>query len=171
MAATLSSLVDALRQFKLLTPAQLQELETLPSASAAPEMLAQELMQRTWLTPYQANLLLQAKGEQLLLGSYVLLERLGETRPNAETHGSILRTLCRCEVDPQIGAERGHRDEVSPPQFGHRLRAGTAEHAERVVTTEQGGRVVEDVPVDEASFVNGAHIPIDGAQRKAIMDT
>src|SRR5271166_5572598 len=78
MATALSSLLDALRQFKLLTAAQLKELENLPSSIADPKALAKELMQRKWLTPYQANLLLQGKGKELLLGSYVLLERLGE---------------------------------------------------------------------------------------------
>src|SRR5262249_33547527 len=31
-----------------------------------------------WLTPYQANQLLPGRGQELVLGSYILLERLGE---------------------------------------------------------------------------------------------
>ena len=44
----------------------------------APRALAGELIRRGWLTPYQVNQLLQGRGRDLLLGSYVLLERLGE---------------------------------------------------------------------------------------------
>jgi WD40 repeat protein/serine/threonine protein kinase len=43
-----------------------------------PKSLARELIRREWMTPYQANQLLQGKGQDLLLGSFVLLERLGE---------------------------------------------------------------------------------------------
>jgi serine/threonine-protein kinase len=39
---------------------------------------ARELLQRNLLTAYQANLLLTGKGRQLLIGPYVILERLGE---------------------------------------------------------------------------------------------
>src|SRR5947209_4248859 len=72
--ATTTSLVDALRQYRVLEPAQLQQLPALQD----PKALAGELIRRGWLSPYQANLLLQGKGQELLLGSYVLLERLGE---------------------------------------------------------------------------------------------
>src|SRR5947209_659602 len=72
--ATTTSLVDALRQYRVLEPAQLQQLPALQD----PKALAGELIRRGWLTPYQANQLLQGKGQELLLGSYVLLERLGE---------------------------------------------------------------------------------------------
>src|SRR5262249_54908942 len=40
--------------------------------------LAKELLKRNWLTAYQANQLLTGKGKDLLLGSYILLEKLGE---------------------------------------------------------------------------------------------
>jgi WD40 repeat protein/serine/threonine protein kinase len=40
--------------------------------------LARELIGRGWLTPFQVNHLFLDKGDELLLGSYVLLERLGE---------------------------------------------------------------------------------------------
>src|SRR5262249_54505974 len=71
------SLVDALRQYRLLEPAQLQELPALFARFSDAKALAGELIQRGWLSPYQANQLLQDKGQDLLLGSYVLLERVG----------------------------------------------------------------------------------------------
>jgi serine/threonine protein kinase len=73
-----SSLVEVLRQHRLLEPVQLAELPTLQARFPDPKALARELIQRGWLTPYQANQLLQGKGQELVLGSYLLLERLGE---------------------------------------------------------------------------------------------
>ena len=51
---------------------------TSTSASPSRAALAKELLNRGWLTPYQVNHLAQGKAGELLLGSYVLLERLGE---------------------------------------------------------------------------------------------
>jgi hypothetical protein len=74
--ASTTSLVDALRQFRLLESKQLEELKSFQAHFPDPKALAGELIRRAWLTPYQANQLLQGRGHELLLGSYVLLERL-----------------------------------------------------------------------------------------------
>src|SRR5262245_50098221 len=72
-------LVNALRQSRLLEPAQLEEVaRTLQSRFPDPKALAGELIRLGWLSPYQANQLLQGRGQELVLGSYILLERLGE---------------------------------------------------------------------------------------------
>jgi serine/threonine-protein kinase len=72
-------LIEALRRNMVLEPAQLDQLErTLRIQYPEPKSLAGELLQRGWLTAYQANQLLQGRGDGLVLGAYVLLERLGE---------------------------------------------------------------------------------------------
>jgi WD40 repeat protein/serine/threonine protein kinase len=77
--ASVPSLVDAIGQYRLLEPAQLEELAgVLRNRFQDPRALARELVQRGWLTPYQINQLFQGKGQELVLGQYVLLERLGE---------------------------------------------------------------------------------------------
>jgi len=76
--ASTTSLADALRQYRLLEPLQLEELKPLQARFPDQRALAGELIRRGWLTPYQANQLLQGRGQELLLGSYVLLEKLGE---------------------------------------------------------------------------------------------
>lgn len=79
MLTSASALVDAVRRHRLLDPPQLAELSgDLFTRFPDPRGLAQELIRRAWLTPYQINQLLQGRGQELVLGSYVLLERLGE---------------------------------------------------------------------------------------------
>src|ERR1022692_4564528 len=74
--ASLHALLDALRQDRLLEPQQLEALNALDLADS--ESLAKDLIQRGWLTPFQADQLLDENGQKLVLGQYVLLERLGK---------------------------------------------------------------------------------------------
>jgi len=69
-------LIDALRQHHLLGASQLNELAQ--ARHADPRTLARELIEREWLTPYQVNQLMQDQAETLVLGQYVLLQRLNE---------------------------------------------------------------------------------------------
>ena len=76
--ASTASLVDTLRQHRLLDLEQLEELKSFQVRFLDSKALAGDLIQRGWLTPYQANQLLNGKGQDLVLGSHILLERLGE---------------------------------------------------------------------------------------------
>jgi formylglycine-generating enzyme required for sulfatase activity/serine/threonine protein kinase len=74
---TSADLVAILQQEQLLTPEQLKELagkRQIPD----PRDLVRDLVQRGWLTPFQVNRLLSGKAAELVLGAYVLLDRLGE---------------------------------------------------------------------------------------------
>jgi serine/threonine-protein kinase len=76
---TVGDFVDALRHARLLEPEQQNALTSeLRLRFQKPRALADELLRRGWLTTYQVNLLLQGHGDELLLGSYVLLDRIGE---------------------------------------------------------------------------------------------
>src|SRR4051794_15296677 len=73
------ALIALMRDARLLGTAQLEEVAgPLRARLADPLALARELVGRGWLTPYQVNQLFLGRGADLLLGSYVLLERLGE---------------------------------------------------------------------------------------------
>ncbi len=74
---TTTDLVQLLRDSLLLEPAQLEELAA-GRRDADADSLAAELVRRGWLTRYQAEEVLQGRGDQLVLGSYVLLEPLGQ---------------------------------------------------------------------------------------------
>lgn len=77
--ASAHDLVDVLRRTRLLEPTQLGELDhRLSGRPAEPRTLAGELIQRGWLTPYQINQVFQGRADDLTLGRYVLLDRLGE---------------------------------------------------------------------------------------------
>ncbi len=70
---------ELLGRYRLLEPGQLEELAcALPPPFPDAKALARELMERGWLTPYQVDQLYLGHGQDLVLGSYVLLERLGE---------------------------------------------------------------------------------------------
>jgi serine/threonine-protein kinase len=77
--ATADELADALQKYQVLAPARLNEITaSLKGRSADARGLARELVQRGWLTPFQANQLILGRGADLVLGPYLLVERLGE---------------------------------------------------------------------------------------------
>jgi eukaryotic-like serine/threonine-protein kinase len=80
MAMTCTTeLLNAVRQYELLEPQHLDQLRELEGASGDdPRALAQQMIKRGWLTPFQLNQVFQGRAAELLLGPYVILERLGE---------------------------------------------------------------------------------------------
>ncbi|HEY7330050.1 MAG TPA: serine/threonine-protein kinase [Gemmataceae bacterium] len=76
---SVSKFTAILQRYHLLEPAQHAEaVGPLAQAFPNPKNLAGELIRRGWLTPYQVNQIFQGRASDLLLESYVLLERLGE---------------------------------------------------------------------------------------------
>src|SRR5262245_33240216 len=76
---TASEFAESLRQADLLTQPQVIRIasELLPALSDDPQELAFALVQRGWLTSYQAELALQGKTAQLVVGGYRLLSPIG----------------------------------------------------------------------------------------------
>jgi serine/threonine protein kinase len=78
LGGPVADFAEAVRHCRLMEPAQMEELAgSLQDRFPAPRELAGELIRRGWLTAYQVNQLFRGRGDGLLLGSYVLLERLG----------------------------------------------------------------------------------------------
>src|SRR5262245_45782283 len=75
---SLGSCIQALQQYRLLSPAQLDNINQNLREFPQPRVLASELLKAGWLTPFQVNLLFNGRGKELVLGPYVRLERLGE---------------------------------------------------------------------------------------------
>lgn len=76
--AMLAHFVEKLCGSPILDPLQREEALRLSHSFPNPREFAQELLRRDWLTPYQANQIAQGKEDDLVLGQYVILERLGE---------------------------------------------------------------------------------------------
>ena len=124
--ATAAELVAALGQ--LLQPTQLQEVaRKIEGKKIDARTLAQKLIQTGWLTPYQVNQLLQGKGKDLVLGSYVVLERLGEGgmgevfKARHQKMGRVVAVkLIRKErLANEAAVKRFHREIRSAAQLSH----------------------------------------------------
>jgi eukaryotic-like serine/threonine-protein kinase len=76
-AAAVADLVTLLWDEALLPAAARAERAAAGRFTDARD-LARHLVQRGWLTPWQANQLILGRGRELLLGRYVLLERVGQ---------------------------------------------------------------------------------------------
>ena len=76
--SAIAGLIDRLRGLHLLEDAQIDKLKQLQARFPDKQALIKKLLEHRWITPFQANVVAAGKGEHLLLGSYVLLERLGE---------------------------------------------------------------------------------------------
>jgi len=75
---TVNELLQVLGQCRVLEQAQIDRLAREAARFAEPRDLGRALIQRGLLTTFQANLILQSRAAELLLGSYILLDRLGE---------------------------------------------------------------------------------------------
>lgn len=75
---SVAELIATMSRLHVLEPRQIEELNGRAASFRDAQTLARDLMDRGWLTPYQANRLLQERGHELLLGSYLILDKLGE---------------------------------------------------------------------------------------------
>jgi serine/threonine-protein kinase len=77
--ATVAELLEGIRAFRLLSPSQQEKLAQLKDRFKDPQSLARKLVESGYLTIYQAKQLFErGLGAELLLGSYVILDKVGE---------------------------------------------------------------------------------------------
>jgi formylglycine-generating enzyme required for sulfatase activity/serine/threonine protein kinase len=129
MAATTSTaLVSLLRRYQLLEPAQLEQVEQkLARQFPDPKALARELIQRGWLTPYQAKQISTGKTAELRLGPYVVLDRLGEggmgvvLKARHEKMGRIdaLKIIRKDQLNDSDARKRFEREVRAVAQLAH----------------------------------------------------
>ncbi len=125
--ASVAGFVEVLRSGPLLKPAQAEELAQLQARCPDPRALARELIQRGWLTPFQVNQILQGRAADLVLGPYVLLERLGEGGMGAvfKARHSLMNRLVAIKVirKERLGApdavRRFYREVQAVGQLSH----------------------------------------------------
>ncbi|HVS35870.1 MAG TPA: protein kinase [Gemmataceae bacterium] len=120
-----ADLLAALGRHGLLETAQLEALrsQTQPSLAASGALI-EELLRRGWLTRYQADLIRHGRAGELILGSYVLLEPLGEGGMG-QVFQARQRKLGRIDAVKVVRAER-----LSSPdaldRFQREMRAAAA---------------------------------------------
>jgi serine/threonine protein kinase len=79
MIDSIPAFVQAVRRSQLLGAAELHELKAkLANDLREPRALAQRLVERGWLTPYEVEQLLEGHVQELVLGPYRLLQLVGE---------------------------------------------------------------------------------------------
>ena len=75
---SIADLIEALQHYQLLSPEQIAEVARRQNDFVSAAALTEELVRCGWLTAFQAELLLLGRGQDLVLGSYLLLEPRGE---------------------------------------------------------------------------------------------
>src|SRR5262249_14182133 len=69
--------IDLLRKHKLVEGERVTELSTDARQHSDPRGLAQQLVKKGWLTPYQVNQIFAGQAAGLVLGQYRIQERIG----------------------------------------------------------------------------------------------
>ncbi len=93
--------VALLAKHPLLTTAQMDEVSNaMQDNFVDARHLAKELLDRGWISPFQANRLLQNRDKELVLGPYVILERIGEGSMGQifKARHPMLRRVCALKV-------------------------------------------------------------------------
>src|SRR5262249_8273957 len=98
-----------LRRCELLSADQLCQLDTdIAGQFNAPRSLTEELVSRRWLTLFQATQLLSGNCDDLIVGQYQLLDRLGEGgmgRVYKALHRPMNRVVALKVVRPDLLAD------------------------------------------------------------------
>ncbi|HKI33338.1 MAG TPA: serine/threonine-protein kinase [Gemmataceae bacterium] len=133
-------LVRVLRAGSLLSNGQVDVLarELLPRFTE-PRALARELVRRSWVTPYQINQLFLGREQDLVLGPYVLMERLGEGGM-----GQVFKARHR-KLNRVVALKIIRRDKLANPEairrFFREVQAGGALSHPNIVAAYDAGEV------------------------------
>src|SRR5262249_8573140 len=137
--ATCGSIIDSMRRLRLLEEAQIGELDALVQHGVDdPRELARELMRRDWLSAYQVNHLLKGLDDQLQLGQYLLIHRLGEGGMG-QVFKARHRTLGRI-VALKVIREDAMTNPVAVPRFEREILAAAQLRHPHVVHAFDAGQ-------------------------------
>jgi serine/threonine protein kinase len=160
MAVTLEQFVEQLQESGILAGDTLREF--LPPSDAAPsnaEDLARELVRRRKLTKFQATQVWQGKGKALVLGNYVLIDKIGQGGMGAvykAEHRRMKRIVAIKMLPPQM-----MKDAAAAARFQREVEAaGKLRHPNIVAA-------------DDSDCANGIHFLVmefvDGSDLSALV--
>jgi formylglycine-generating enzyme required for sulfatase activity/tRNA A-37 threonylcarbamoyl transferase component Bud32 len=137
-----ASFVHALRHYEIVSGTQADEIaRTLLPRFADVRRLAQELVRRGHLTAFQAGQLLQGQGQNLVLGSYRLLDCLGEGGM-----GQVFKAR-HVRMDKIVAIKLIHKERLSQPQiierFSREARAAAQLSHPNIVIAHDAGQAGE----------------------------
>jgi serine/threonine-protein kinase len=112
---TVAAFMQTLRQLQLLEPARYEEAARIAPLFSDPRHLARDLLTRNYLTAYQINQLFQGNGQDLVLGSYQILQRLGEGGM-----GRVFKASHR-KLNRVVALKVLHKEYVDRPDAVHRF--------------------------------------------------
>ena len=125
---TANFLVEAIRELDLFDPARMDRLSRgLAERFPRSRDLARELIRAEWLTAFQVNQLLTGRGSLLLLGPYLLLERLGaggmgevfKARHRKLDRVAALKVISRHKLTHEATVRRFLREAESAARLSH----------------------------------------------------
>jgi serine/threonine-protein kinase len=182
---SLPDFVRQVRSLELVDPTVLdkvlQEKTSNPGEDDA-HALARTLMARSYLTPYQVNHLLRGRGQELVIGQYVLLDRLGQGgmgKVFKAIHRGMRRLVALKVIHPDLMLNeevvtRFYREirlvgQFSHPNIVHAYDAGPVGkvHAlamEYIEGTDLGRHVKRCGPLDVARACDYVQQTADGLQ-------
>jgi serine/threonine-protein kinase len=141
---TVDDLIEALQKAQLLSPSRMDVLVmSLRAGFVSPALLAEDLVLKRWLTLYQVTEIFRGRARGLVLGKYLLLERLG-AGGMAVVFKAQHRRLRRTDALKVVRPERLADPRVLPC-FLHEAQAAARLSHPNVVTVydagEAGGRL------------------------------
>ncbi len=110
MSKLLATFVEGIRASGLLRSEQVDQVAAWAAQpDADPSVIAREIVQRGWLTAFQVKMLWKARGGELLLNQYILIDRIGEGGM-----GEVYRARHR-RMDRDVALKIIRKDRLSSP--------------------------------------------------------
>jgi serine/threonine-protein kinase len=137
-------LVEEVLRLQVLTGPQRTELQSeLAPRLAEPRALAADLIKRGWLTPYQVNHIIPGHSNELILGPYVLMERIGEGGMG-EVYKALHTVLRRIDAVKVMHSGGQRHGDSLPRFFLEAIAAGKVDHRNLVAvrTADRAGDCV-----------------------------
>ncbi len=132
MAIVLEQLVKQLTDLGIVAPGKLQDFLPPKTHPKTPEELLRQLVEQNQLTRFQAQQVLGGKGKGLVLGDYVILDKLG-----AGGMGDVFKARHRHMdrvVALKVVSPRAMKDEAAVKRFEREVKAAARLEHPNIVT-------------------------------------